>query len=392
MEQLAFKHMALSSERRKKLRDALINAFPEKSSLEQMLWFELDKNLDTIASGDNLEAVVFNLIKKAEAENWVEDLIDAAQRENPGNQSLKYAARVLNFNPPSNCNSELRNTVLESDVTDSTLSEIPVTGDEASEVEADYTKLQNLLENKEFGKADLETLKIILWITNRQQGERLNRKDIDDFPNKDLHTINQLWLVGSCGKFGFSVQKQIWIDNGGKPGVFDEETFEHFVKKVEWTEEDKVIPDLRAKNGHLPLGLYTACGGLDLMKWWASIERYHPVEVRAKRRARKVKIQIQIPAEEKEVAFVIDAIESFPIKIFYLLIFLGLFTLSNGFGWLWFFWWLCVGVVFCLRKPICFFSRYKMKPTKRNLSMLQRRRRMRSVRSAYISFLSHTNL
>ena len=81
--------MGLSGSQRQQLQDASIDAFPDKALLEQMLSFELDKNLDTIASEGNLSQKVFELIKKAEAENWVEDLINGARRANPGNQRLK---------------------------------------------------------------------------------------------------------------------------------------------------------------------------------------------------------------------------------------------------------------------------------------------------------------
>ena len=110
MGQLACKNMGLSSEHRKKLRNALIDAFPEKSSLEQMLWFELDKNLDVIADGTSLEVVVFKLIKIAEAQNWVENLIFAALRENPGNPSLK-AIENGNYNERTEGNYIQANTV-----------------------------------------------------------------------------------------------------------------------------------------------------------------------------------------------------------------------------------------------------------------------------------------
>ena len=75
--------MNLSGQQHKKLQDALIDAFPDKASLEQMLLFQLDKNLDVIASGANLKEVVFKLIKKAESGNWIENLIDGALKENP---------------------------------------------------------------------------------------------------------------------------------------------------------------------------------------------------------------------------------------------------------------------------------------------------------------------
>ena len=88
--------MGLSGQQRKELQDALIDAFPEKLLLEQMLSFELDKNLDEIASGANLREVVFNLIKIAEAENRIQKLISAACKSNPGNESLKAIAEKIN--------------------------------------------------------------------------------------------------------------------------------------------------------------------------------------------------------------------------------------------------------------------------------------------------------
>ena len=86
--------MDLSGQQRKKLQDALMNAFPGKSSLEQMVSFQFNKNLYEIADGDNLKEIVFNLIKIAESGNWVENLIAAALEENPGNLSLKEIAYI----------------------------------------------------------------------------------------------------------------------------------------------------------------------------------------------------------------------------------------------------------------------------------------------------------
>ena len=87
--------MDLCGKQREKLRHALIDAFPEKIKLEQMLDYQLEKNLDAIAGGDNLKDVVFKLIKTADAEGWVEDLIYAAQQENPSNPKLKVIAEEI---------------------------------------------------------------------------------------------------------------------------------------------------------------------------------------------------------------------------------------------------------------------------------------------------------
>ncbi len=87
--------MGLSGSHRQQLQNALMDAFPKKSSLEQMLSFELDKNLNAIASEGDLKQIVFELIEKAKAENWVEDLVIAARQANPGNERLKDFAESL---------------------------------------------------------------------------------------------------------------------------------------------------------------------------------------------------------------------------------------------------------------------------------------------------------
>ena len=447
--------MSLSGQQRQTLQEALINAFPSKSSLEQMLSFQLNKSLDTFAGGDNLQVIVFNIIKIAEAEDWVENLIEAARKSNPGNKLLKdiatellseiisekpeilptsqspskptqqqkililaaiphglrldiemreieeairrsikrdlfeirirtavrpqdirraiaeeepqivhfcghgledgsllledeernnkpvspealaslfelhaeyvkcvllnacysekpavaisqYISYVIGMNNPIKDRASialargfydglsykisenqdvfqrafdeavlavklenptqgqipvLKKKIYQPNLIYEPLLEIPMKGDEASEVGADYTKLREFLEKKEFGKADLETASKILWVAKRDNYGWLEREDLETFPSKDLRTINKLWLAASKGKFGFSVQKQIWIDLGGKPGQYDETVFDNFIEKVEWAKNRAIIFDQRAVRGHLPLGMYVKVDG-----------------------------------------------------------------------------------------------------------------------------------
>jgi hypothetical protein len=81
--------MKLSGQQRKELQEALIDAFVNKASLEQMLSYELEKSLETIAGDSNLQEITFKLIQAAEAEGWVEDLVRAARTSNPGNLNLQ---------------------------------------------------------------------------------------------------------------------------------------------------------------------------------------------------------------------------------------------------------------------------------------------------------------
>lgn len=69
--------MMPTSQQRRQLRDALISAFHERSSLEQLLDFELDKKLNQITEDSNLQNAAFQLIQTAQAEGWLLDLIRA---------------------------------------------------------------------------------------------------------------------------------------------------------------------------------------------------------------------------------------------------------------------------------------------------------------------------
>ncbi|MBV6627843.1 MAG: hypothetical protein KI793_33795 [Rivularia sp. (in: Bacteria)] len=78
----------LSGEQRKKLRLGILSAYPSIPKLKMMVADELNRNLDAIAGGSNLQEVVFYLINAAEAEGWLKDLIRAAIESNPGNSDL----------------------------------------------------------------------------------------------------------------------------------------------------------------------------------------------------------------------------------------------------------------------------------------------------------------
>lgn len=84
-----------SPEQCKQLRDALIDAFPDKSRFEQMLYYGLKKNLNEIARDDSLETIVLDLIRTAEAQGWFLKLVNAARESNPGNLRLQAIAQEL---------------------------------------------------------------------------------------------------------------------------------------------------------------------------------------------------------------------------------------------------------------------------------------------------------
>jgi hypothetical protein len=75
----------------RQLKKALLSAFPDPATLEQMVRFGLDQNLDSLATG-NYDNVVFKLIEWAESKGKLKELLTAACSEdfggNPGNPDL----------------------------------------------------------------------------------------------------------------------------------------------------------------------------------------------------------------------------------------------------------------------------------------------------------------
>lgn len=127
----------------------------------------------------------------------------------------------------------------------------------------DYTKLRNLLKEGNWKEADQETLAIMWRISNRgNPGWRfLDDGDIQRFPWQDLRIINRLWIEYSNGRFGFSVQKQIW-NSIQVPKNNDFEVEKTLGDRVgwrvnnNWVKYDELTFAISASEGHLPATLH----------------------------------------------------------------------------------------------------------------------------------------
>ncbi|XZN92746.1 MAG: GUN4 domain-containing protein [Microcoleus sp.] len=130
-----------------------------------------------------------------------------------------------------------------------------------SEVGMDYRPLTKLLKTGKWQKADEHTWEILLSISLREEEGWLSAADIDNFPCTDLRTIDQLWQQYSDGRFGLSVQHQIWESVGGK--------YTEFCDRVGWRVKDnwKYYEELSFRDsappGHLPITVWRrrACYG-----------------------------------------------------------------------------------------------------------------------------------
>ncbi|EDZ96636.1 GUN4 domain protein [Limnospira maxima CS-328] len=100
----------------------------------------------------------------------------------------------------------------------------------------DYTQLNRLLKSGNWKAADEETAKMMLAVARQTQRGYLDEGDIKNFPCDDLRIIDGLWVKHSRGRFGLSVQKQIYINCGGKPdGSYPGATiWERYMDEVGW--------------------------------------------------------------------------------------------------------------------------------------------------------------
>ncbi|MEM7130693.1 MAG: effector-associated domain EAD1-containing protein [Chloroflexota bacterium] len=81
--------MTLSGSQFKTLQDALRHAFLSTTELANMVWVALEEDLDAIAGGENRAQVIFNLLRWAEAQGRVAELIHGAATANPTNPQLR---------------------------------------------------------------------------------------------------------------------------------------------------------------------------------------------------------------------------------------------------------------------------------------------------------------
>lgn len=123
-----------------------------------------------------------------------------------------------------------------------------------SEKGVDYSDLQRLLAKQDFQQADVVTIQKLCELAGEGAIARkwLYFTEVSSFPVTDLQTIDWLWRVHSEGKFGFSVQRKIWLSVG--------KDFTKLWTKIKWKDGNNwtrypngFIWDLNASKGHLPL-------------------------------------------------------------------------------------------------------------------------------------------
>ncbi|MBW4626716.1 MAG: GUN4 domain-containing protein [Brasilonema octagenarum HA4186-MV1] len=121
-----------------------------------------------------------------------------------------------------------------------------------SEKGINYTKLRDLLVAKQWKEADEETAKVMLKAAEKEFLGYLHEDDIKNFPVTDLRTINQLWVKYSGGRFGFSVQKPIYLQVSKNYDQLGDRL--GWKKGGQWLYWRSLNFSEQAPKGHLPSG------------------------------------------------------------------------------------------------------------------------------------------
>ncbi|CBJ32843.1 tetrapyrrole-binding protein [Ectocarpus siliculosus] len=104
-----------------------------------------------------------------------------------------------------------------------------------SECGIDYVPLATMLATGDLKGADQFTRDALIKAAGAgsQKRDFVYWTEVKNIPNTDLATMENLWLSYSKGKFGYSVQKDLWRKTKGD--------FENFCRRIGWTTMDAEV-------------------------------------------------------------------------------------------------------------------------------------------------------
>jgi hypothetical protein len=138
----------------------------------------------------------------------------------------------------------------------STATSVPEEVELKSDAGFSYELLRDLLAAGEWEKADDETRLKLIQLAGEEAVLRdwVYFTEVKDIPVADLKTIDNLWSSYSEGRYGYSVQKKVWIKN--------RKVWSKMFKEIDWVQGENnayrkwpLEFDWKkdAKKGHLPL-------------------------------------------------------------------------------------------------------------------------------------------
>ena len=104
-----------------------------------------------------------------------------------------------------------------------------------------YARLESYLKSKDWIAADLTAYKLMFFIADGEEQSGISIPQIENFPCSELKKMDDLWVQNSNNNFGFSVQKEIWLETGNRLGIktgdfsgLDYENYLRFASAVGW--------------------------------------------------------------------------------------------------------------------------------------------------------------
>ena len=141
-----------------------------------------------------------------------------------------------------------------------------------------YETLKRLLAAGKWREANEETRKVMLNVAGRSKGD-FKLEDIEKFPCQDLYNIDKLWVTYSNGRFGFSVQKNIWqkVDEDWHEFGTVVKWGKHNEWQIfQWISKDELTFSLDAPLGHLPavFPCVTQSRGFSAQVVWSVLSKF----------------------------------------------------------------------------------------------------------------------
>ncbi|NET02317.1 MAG: GUN4 domain-containing protein [Sphaerospermopsis sp. SIO1G1] len=110
-------------------------------------------------------------------------------------------------------------------------------------------------------RSNKETYEVMIKAIGKKYGDIFTSDELLHFPCQHLCTIDKLWVKYSDGRFGFSIQKEMYESIAGKPNAkYDKEALNKLCKTVGWRKEEgdfinysELYFNTKITSGYLPL-------------------------------------------------------------------------------------------------------------------------------------------
>jgi len=261
----------LTGQQRKILREGVIGAYPDPNELRILLAEQMEVQLGVIVSDGVYNTKIFDLIGAFDASGRIEQFIKLIVKDR---ENSPYLTKVKNeFESILEDAQGQREREEEKARERSRLQEVserqtreetqpivapaPVSSILLSARGIDYSELERPLNQQNWREADELTRKVMLQAANRSSEGWLRVEDIDNFPCEDLRIIDGLWVDNSEGRFGFSVQAEIYRTLGGTRD-YNENVWTNFRNEVgwrvdrRWRQNSRLSYDSQPPKGHFP--------------------------------------------------------------------------------------------------------------------------------------------